>query len=243
MKQLVFFESNQALTTSLIVAEHFEKRHDHVIRDIEAIIEQMASERQTPKSGNAQMFIKTTYQAETGGRKYPMYLMNRDGFALLAMGFTGAKAFQFKLAFLDAFNKMEDTLKKLGAAEVQRLQLRQAGKEIGRKPVTEAIHLLNQRDFRDGDKDPRGRKRYAAYTFKTQIKTLGIPKGGRDAADGAQLAALTLGEKNSAAILNHALDTGGSYLQAEAVAINLFQQLRHLSDGQYSKLQLKEDTK
>lgn len=41
----------------------------------------------------------------------PMYLMNRDGFSLLAMGFTGAKALEFKLAYINAFNEMEEKLR------------------------------------------------------------------------------------------------------------------------------------
>lgn len=111
-KKLVVIENNQPVTDSRTVADKFEKRHDHVVRDIETIIKQMASVSQSPKLGSA-MFVKTTYQAENGGRNYPMYLMNRDGFSLLAMGFTGKKALQFKLKFIDEFNKMEAKLKEL----------------------------------------------------------------------------------------------------------------------------------
>ena len=111
MKDLVVIENNQALTDSRIVAEKFGKNHKHVIRDIENLIKQTASVRQSPILGfgvntpTSQMFLETTYQAEDGGRKYPMYLMNRDGFSLLAMGFTGVKALQFKLKFIDACNE------------------------------------------------------------------------------------------------------------------------------------------
>lgn len=240
MNSLVFFENNQALTTSLKIAEVFEKQHKDILEKIRLLAAEISATKM--EKGYSPQFLEDTYVDERG-KTYPMYLLNRDAFTELVGNLNGQKAREWKRKYFAAFNKMEDTLKKLGADEVQRLQLRQVGKEIGRKPVTEAIHLLNQRDFKDGDKDPQGRKRYAAYTFKTQIKTLGIPKGGRDAANGAQLAALTLGEKNSAAILNHALETGESYHQAEAVAVNLFRQLRHLSDGHYSKLQLKEGTK
>ena len=68
---LVFIKNDTPLTTSRTVAEQFDKQHKHVIRDIETIIEQMASGRQSPKLGSAKLFIKTTYQAEEGGRKYP----------------------------------------------------------------------------------------------------------------------------------------------------------------------------
>ena len=113
MTDLVFLKSKQPVTTSLKVAEQFGKEHKNVLRDIETIIEQMASVSQSSKLGSAQMFAKTTYQAEEGGRRYPMYTMNRDGFALLAMGFTGTKALQFKLRFLAEFNRMERELREL----------------------------------------------------------------------------------------------------------------------------------
>ncbi|MDY5481880.1 MAG: Rha family transcriptional regulator [Veillonella caviae] len=45
------------------------------------------------------------------GQQFPFYLMNRDGFSLLAMGFTGKKALQWKLKYIEAFNEMEETLK------------------------------------------------------------------------------------------------------------------------------------
>ncbi len=58
--------------------------------------------------------VQQNMKTPTGGIKSnPMYLMDRDGFTLLAMGFTGAKALQFKLAYIQAFNEMEAKLKKL----------------------------------------------------------------------------------------------------------------------------------
>ena len=102
---LVILQNNQALTTSLKVAEVFGKRHDHVVRDIRAVAEQIED---APKFG--EMFVEAEY-ADKYGRMKPMYYMNRDGFTLLAMGFTGAKALQFKMAYIDAFNKMEEALK------------------------------------------------------------------------------------------------------------------------------------
>ena len=58
------------------------------------------------------MFDKATY-INKQGHEQPMFYMNRDGFTLLAMGFTGEAALQFKLMYIDAFNKMENTLKKV----------------------------------------------------------------------------------------------------------------------------------
>lgn len=57
------------------------------------------------------MFVKGTYVNSQNGQSYPEYYMNRDGFTLLAMGFTGSKALQFKLQYIDAFNEMEQQVK------------------------------------------------------------------------------------------------------------------------------------
>jgi Rha family phage regulatory protein len=97
----------QAVTTSLQVAETFGKEPAKVHRSIEQLIKGTAKNGDTPR-----MFVKGSYINEQNGQEYPMYYMNRDGFTLLAMGFTGAKALQFKLAYIDAFNKMETSLQK-----------------------------------------------------------------------------------------------------------------------------------
>ena len=101
---LVFQDDGRVLTTSLIVAREFGKDHRHVLRDIRELIGGVSKNGQTP------MFEETTYTNEQNGQSYPMYLMNRDGFTLLAMGFTGEKALEFKMRFLQAFSLMEKLL-------------------------------------------------------------------------------------------------------------------------------------
>lgn len=104
MNNLVFNQNGAALTNSLLVAEKFGKRHDHVLRDIKNLIDS------TQNWG--QLFVSTTY-TDNSGKSNPMYIMNRDGFTLLAMGFTGKKALEFKLQYIEAFNKMESELKQI----------------------------------------------------------------------------------------------------------------------------------
>lgn len=58
------------------------------------------------------MFVESTYYNQQNGQDYPLFVMNRDGFTLLAMGFTGKKALQFKLDYIAAFNAMENKLMK-----------------------------------------------------------------------------------------------------------------------------------
>jgi Rha family phage regulatory protein len=97
-----FYDCNgQKMVSSRDVAENFEKEHKDVIRAVENIKAQNCA--------LTSMFFKTTYTAGTG-KAYPMYLMNRDGFSLLAMGFTGSKAMEWKLKYIQAFNAMERKL-------------------------------------------------------------------------------------------------------------------------------------
>ncbi len=94
-------------TTSNEVARVFGKRHDHVLRDIEALRLQLDAD-------HAPIFGEMVNEVQIGSgaiRKDPAYRLNRDGFTLLAMGFTGKRALQFKLVYIDAFNKMEAMLR------------------------------------------------------------------------------------------------------------------------------------
>ncbi len=103
MEELVIMQNKQAVTTSLKVAEVFGKRHRDVIRKIEGLRKIALAE---------QMFVKTTYVHPQNHQEQPMYYMNRDGFSLLVMGFTGKKALEFKLKYIEAFNKMESYIEK-----------------------------------------------------------------------------------------------------------------------------------
>lgn len=100
-EELVIMRDRQAVTTSLQVAKNFEKRHDNVLRDIENLHKDVLNFEE--------MFIEST-ELDSYGRDRRIYYMNRDGFSLLAMGFTGKKALQFKLKYIGAFNQMEKQL-------------------------------------------------------------------------------------------------------------------------------------
>lgn len=120
MNNLVFKgQNNQALTNSLLVAEKFGKNHKDVIEVITSILVKAENSAQTDNQQLAKMFALVEYDVPlnngTGAvRKAPMYVMNRDGFTLLAMGFTGEKALKFKLEYINAFNQMEETIKSGG---------------------------------------------------------------------------------------------------------------------------------
>ena len=109
MEALVKVENDQIVTDSRSVAEHFGKRHNDVT---EVIRKLLATEKSVTK-----MFYASEF--EYRGQKFPMYLMNRDGFSLLVMGFTGAKALEWKLKYINAFNEMEKTIKDKHVKQVE----------------------------------------------------------------------------------------------------------------------------
>lgn len=105
--ELVIVNNGKATTTSLVVAGYFGKRHADVIRTIETML-------QDADIFSRRNFALAEYTDEQG-KPRPMYELDRDGFTLLAMGFTGKQALQFKLSYIDAFNKAEEALKQVTA--------------------------------------------------------------------------------------------------------------------------------
>jgi len=102
INSLVTIRDRKATTTSLVVAEYFGKRHTHVIDSISNLVADLGSEGQP----NFRLSSYVTEQNKT----QPMYEMNRDGFSLLVMSFSGKKALDWKVRFLKAFNQMEESL-------------------------------------------------------------------------------------------------------------------------------------
>lgn len=112
------------------VAEHFEKQHKDVLESIR----NLTAENSATKS----MFIETSF--ESRGKFYPQYELTRDGFSLLVMGFTGAKALEWKLKYIEAFNEMERELKRL-FEERKRTEIERAKGIIIRHILTDTIKM------------------------------------------------------------------------------------------------------
>lgn len=122
MNEIILSEENgQVLVSSREVAEKFGKAHDKVKRSIKSF------EKDVSIFG--EMFILSYYD-DSYGRKQEEYLMTRDGFSLLCMGFTGKKALEWKLKFIEAFNQMENRLKNGNQiTEEERLKLQLFSKD------------------------------------------------------------------------------------------------------------------
>lgn len=103
------------VTTSRALADHFGKQHKDVLRAIENTIDQL-DETEEGKAFNRRNFAPVNY-LDAKGETRPMYILTRDAFTLLAMGFTGSRALAFKVAYINAFNRMEQLL--TGRAEAQ----------------------------------------------------------------------------------------------------------------------------
>ncbi|SFE00831.1 phage regulatory protein, rha family [Peptostreptococcaceae bacterium pGA-8] len=105
-------KNNTARVDSRFVAQFFEKNHKEVLRDIRKVV--------STDSGLSEEFTKLNFALseyrDTTGRKLPCYLLTRDGFTILAMGYTGPKAMKFKELYIKKFNEMEDFITTLISA-------------------------------------------------------------------------------------------------------------------------------
>lgn len=131
-------QNGEPVASSRQIAESFDKRHDHVMRDIDSI------KKDAPNFG--EMFFETQ-APDSYGRPQRTYLMNRDGFTLLAMGFTGKAALEWKLKYIAAFNAMEKQL-------AQRPQLSRA--ELMAQALIAAHDELEHKDRQIAEITPKG---------------------------------------------------------------------------------------
>ena len=98
---LVQINNGQAVTSTLQVAEYFGKKHQHVMEKVRALLAEI------PSDWGVSNFRQSSY-FNLQGKEQPCYEMTKDGFTLLAMGFTGKKAMEFKIDYINAFNQMAD---------------------------------------------------------------------------------------------------------------------------------------
>ncbi|MGB3160919.1 MAG: phage regulatory protein/antirepressor Ant [Carnobacterium sp.] len=139
MANLVIMKDRQAVTTSLQVAEGFDKQHKHVIEAIENKIQSAEN------SAHYKLMFFEGFYKDSRGRNQKMYYMNRDGFSFIAFGFTGKKADDFKFSYIDAFNHMEKELIEL-AKDSYMIDdpVRRAEKWIQERKQVQALELENQ---------------------------------------------------------------------------------------------------
>ena len=147
MGTLVKIENEQVVTDSRQIAEHFGKQHKDVLESIRNIL--------VAENSATKFFMESAH--EYRGQKFPMYYMNRDGFTLLVMGFTGKKALEWKLKYIAPFNEMEAQLKAQQPQKTQidllvesAMALQRQERELARLKLTqeeqaESLRIVNAR--------------------------------------------------------------------------------------------------
>ncbi|WP_226570359.1 Rha family transcriptional regulator, partial [Bacillus stratosphericus] len=99
--KLVFVKENEVVTDSLTIAEMFDKRHDHVLRDIENQMVLAGEEFSLPNFG------ESTYTNERG-KQYPKYDLTEEAFTLIAFSYNTKEAVQTKIRFIQEFKRMKE---------------------------------------------------------------------------------------------------------------------------------------
>lgn len=153
MNDLVIIENDRLVTDSKKVAETFGKEHFHVLRDIDNIKKDV--------SNFGEMFYETT-RTDSYGRQQRIYEMTRDGFSILAMGFNGSEAMQWKLKYLEAFNKME-------AFWNSPEQIMSRALRIADKTIASLEQKIKQKDVQLEEQKPKALFADAVATSKTSI--------------------------------------------------------------------------
>lgn len=204
--QLVVTKKDKVVTTSRKVAQLFEKEHKNVLRDIQLITE--------PKSGLSEEFGRLNFEPSSyknrQNKKMPEYLITKDGFTILTMGYTGKKAMKFKEMYIGEFNKMSEYIKsvQLEQQTPQWQEKRQLSK-IMRKAGTDIIKDFVQYAKSQGSQSPE--KYYVNFTNLAN-KVVGVAD--RDNATVLQLNNLSLIEHIIANTLKNAMQENKPYKTA-----------------------------
>lgn len=147
--EIVSERNGVPITTSLIVAEKFEKSHDNVLKAIRALEKSLVTFNEpnlAEKNSTIKFFRETTYKNR--GKKYPMYEMDRDGFSLLVMGFNGEKALRWKIGYIKAFDTMEEYIRSIQSAKLDYPAFTRAIEQAHEEPkfyhFSNEINMINR---------------------------------------------------------------------------------------------------
>jgi len=181
----LFTKKEKVLVSSRIIAQNFNKEHNSVLKTIEGenrkgkhvdgLINGIIKSSGNPLG----YFIDSKYK-DSKGEMRKEYLLTRDGFSLLVMGFTGQKALNWKLKYIEAFNKMESFVREKQSSEW--LQTRKNGKLVRRSETDNLAELLIYA-INQGSKTYQRNPNllYSNYT-KLVNSAVGIKKNQRDRA-------------------------------------------------------------
>ena len=197
MNELVYLKHDAAVCDSLQVAEKFGKEHRNVLKAIDNLLETLLKIEQPSK-----MFFVSRRRADDG-QYHRMYLMNRDGFSLLVMGFTGKDALAWKLQYIKAFNQMEKLIQEKNTAAYQ---IADQAEKATRRAETDVIKEFVEYARAQGS--THADHYYSNYT-RLAYKVVGITD--KTTAAGMQLEDLSLVEHLIAHTLKAGMAAGYNY--------------------------------
>jgi Rha family phage regulatory protein len=159
MNQLVVSNKKGIYAESQVIANVFEKNHQHILRDIRELEKVCSKEFWQSNFGQSEYTVR--------GKKYPCYKLTKDGFTMLAMGFTGEKAIRFKEMYIAKFNEMERLLTSMALARLEFPALTDNIKQSHEEPkhyhYSNELNMLNKivlgvstKDFRKQNNIPDG---------------------------------------------------------------------------------------
>lgn len=216
-------KGEQLFTTSIDVAEKFGKRHDTVLRAIRKTVvdcgdgparkiecgSKLPARKIGPVDFASANFNETTYLDDQNQRR-PMFEMTRSGFTILAMGFTGAKALQWKIKYEQAFSAMEAAL--LNQKNLSWQEQRQHGK-IARHDVTDRIQdFIAYAELQGSRHAHHYYKHITTATYRCLVVvTDQAGKSFRDMLDSMQLSFLQVAEYVAAKAITDGMSQGLFY--------------------------------
>ena len=207
----VYMDKGQLWTTSLDVAEKFGRSHKNVL----AAIQNLGCSEEFGR-----LNFKPSSYTNGQGKSQPLVVMNREGFSILVMGFTGKKAMVWKEKYIAAFKAMERHILKQGQLDWQ--QARAQGK-ITRRNETDTIQEFV--DYATAQGSRNARFYYANLTAMTYKALFLVEKGLdqcglREFMSALQLVNQAAAENIVARALRHGMDTGLPYKDCYSLAKN-----------------------
>lgn len=207
MDDLVSIVNEKPMTTSLIVTERFKKEHRTVLRAIENL--------ECSQRFREHNFVLSSYKSKQG-KELPMYLMTRDGFTFLCMGFTGEEAAKWKEAYIKAFNSMESQLLRLANNEkIEWRQARLQGTDV--RVGTWGVCVKEFVEYCKTQGSKSAEKYYVAIT-NMEYKALGlieqkekVPSHFRDTLDLMDLSFLMAAELTAVNAIRYGMGKGMDY--------------------------------
>lgn len=203
--EIIIHEKGMVLTTSLIVAEKFNKRHKNVIQSIENL--------ECSNEFSRLNFEPSTY-IDGRGKEQPMYKISRDGFSMLTMGFTGKDAMVWKEKYIATFNAMENELSriKLQKDNEEWRNNRLIGKSV-RRELTDTVQEFVEYAKKQGSKNA---EMYYSNVTLMEYRALfiigrEISKNFRDSLTDFQLVALATAERVAVNAIQEGMESGLNY--------------------------------